>query len=382
MAAIDERTLTNGATEDWRDFVHTGPGTLAGRYLRTFWQPVVRSQDLAPGRAVPVRVMSEDLTLYRGQNGITHALAFRCAHRGTQLSTGWVEGDNLRCRYHGWMYDPTGQCVQQPAEPQPFCERVRIRAYPTQEYLGFVFLYMSEGEPPPMRRFPELEGAGELAVTLHHRDCNYFNNMDNAVDELHHFFVHWNRKMPVAEQVIPRIQAEETDYGLRITLTRPDEDRTWAWHFYMPGILNLNMTGGYQSLHWRVPIDDESHLIPTTTLMPPGASDRRRAESDGDHDPIEVSRLISATGQKIRSGGMTVEDVDLADQYFPIGDDVTQLGQGAIADRENERLGASDAGVILLRNLWKRELRAFAEGRPLTEWKRATEPLIATERFG
>ncbi|MGH2358715.1 MAG: Rieske 2Fe-2S domain-containing protein, partial [Candidatus Limnocylindria bacterium] len=323
--------------------------------------------------------MSEDLTLYRGQSGVAHALAFRCAHRGTQLSTGWVEGDNIRCRYHGWTYDASGQCVQQPAEPRPFCEKVRIGAYPTQEYLGFIFIYMGEGAPPPMRRHPQLEADGQLEVTLHHRDCNYFNNMENAVDELHHFFVHWNRRAPVGEQVIPRIKAEETEYGLRITLTRPDEDRTWAWHFYMPGTLLLNMTGGYQSLHWRVPIDDEHHLIPTTSLIPPGAERRRPEQED---DPIAVSHEISAAGRAIRAGTSTVENVDLAGAYFPIGDDVTQLGQGTIADREHERLGASDVGIILLRNLWRRELRALAEGRPLTEWKGSGEPLLATARFG
>ena len=294
MTTLDERADTRDALAPW-DFAYTGPGTLAGRYLRMFWQPVYRARDLAPGKAVPIRVMSEDLTLYRGQSGVAHALAFRCAHRGTQLSTGWVEGDNIRCRYHGWTYDASGQCVQQPAEPRPFCEKVRIGAYPTQEYLGFIFIYMGEGAPPPpMRRYPQLEADGELEVTLHHRDCNYFNNMENAVDELHHFFVHWNRRAPVGEQVIPHIKAEETEYGLRITLTRPDEDRTWAWHFYMPGTLLLNMTGGYQSLHWRVPIDDEHHLIPTTSLIPPGVERRRPEQED---DPIAVSHEISAAGQ-------------------------------------------------------------------------------------
>src|SRR5687767_10812651 len=118
-ATSDRRTATAGTVytaEDWLDSQHTGPGTLAGRYLRLFWQPVYRSEDLAPGRAVPVRIMSQDFTLYRGQDGAPHALAFRCAHRGTQLSTGWVEGDNLRCFYHGWMYGPDGQCVEQPAD--------------------------------------------------------------------------------------------------------------------------------------------------------------------------------------------------------------------------------------------------------------------------
>src|SRR5262245_40260054 len=78
---------------DYLDFAHTGPGTLAGRYLRRFWQPVYVAADLPPGHAKPIRIMSEDFTLYRGEDGTPHVLAFRCAHRGTQLSTGRVEGD-------------------------------------------------------------------------------------------------------------------------------------------------------------------------------------------------------------------------------------------------------------------------------------------------
>ncbi|MBM2812290.1 MAG: hypothetical protein HW416_3049, partial [Chloroflexi bacterium] len=128
MTALQEAT---GAT-DWRAFVHTGPETVGGRYLRLFWHPAYRGQDLAAGRAVPLRIMSEDFTLYRGESGRAQALAFRCAHRGTQLSTGWVEGDNLRCFYHGWTYDASGQCVEQPAEPEPFCQRIKIRSYPTE----------------------------------------------------------------------------------------------------------------------------------------------------------------------------------------------------------------------------------------------------------
>ena len=372
---------SNGHSEpDWTDFVHTGPGTLAGQYLRKFWQPVFRVQDLKPGQAAPIRVMGEDLTLYRGENGTSHVLAFRCAHRGTQLSTGWVEGNNLRCRYHGWMYDPTGQCVQQPAEAAPFCEKVQIRSYPSQEYLGFVFVYLGEGEAPLLPRYRSMEAEGELQVTLHYRDCNYFNNMDNAVDELHHYFVHWNRRVPVPEQVIPRISASETEYGLRIALQRPDQGREWVWHFHMPSTLQMNTSDTDQSVHWRVPVDDEHHLIPTATLTPPGGA--RRGAASEEHDPAEVSKQIAEVGQAIRAGKLTIEDIDLrGGSYFPVGDDVTQLGQGVIAERQQERLGSSDAAVILLRNLWRRELRALAEGRPLKEWRQPAEPLLATPRF-
>ncbi|HEY3117137.1 MAG TPA: Rieske 2Fe-2S domain-containing protein [Chloroflexota bacterium] len=366
---------------DWTDCVHTGPGTLAGRYLRSFWQPVFRSQDLKPGKTMPIRVMSEDLTLYRGQSGAPHVLAFRCAHRGTQLSTGWVEGDNLRCRYHGWTYDPSGQCVQQPAEPEPFCSKVRIRSYPAQEYLGLVFIYMGEGAAPELRRYPEMEGEGDREVTLHYRACNFFSDAENAVDQLHHYFVHWQRRSPVGEQQIPRLQAEETEYGIRITLNQPGEDRSWSWHYHMPNTLQLNISDFDQRVHWKVPIDDHSHLIPATALIAPGAQ-RRPDETHPDEDPLEFARKVSEASQAIRDGRSTVDDVELGGgYYFPIGDDVTQVGQGPIPDREHERLGTSDSGLILLRKLWQRDLRALAGGRPPTEWKHPVGMLLSTPRL-
>src|SRR5213593_74807 len=94
------KTTANKWTQaDWKDYVHVGPDTLAGQYMRRFWHPILRSDDLPPGRAKPILIMGEDLTLYRGEDGTPHCLAFRCAHRGTQLSTGWVEGSDLRCFY-------------------------------------------------------------------------------------------------------------------------------------------------------------------------------------------------------------------------------------------------------------------------------------------
>ena len=176
---------------DWTDFAHTGPCTLAGAYLRSFWQPIQLAQQLLPGRAVPVRVMSENFTLYRGETGEPHLLAFRCAHRGTQLSTGWVEGDDLRCFYHGWKYNGAGQCIEQPAEPQPFCDRIKIKSYPVREYLGLIFAYLGEGEPPALPRYPLLEQEGVLDNRVQMLACNYFNRLDNSMDPVHVALVHY-----------------------------------------------------------------------------------------------------------------------------------------------------------------------------------------------
>src|SRR6201988_4693652 len=140
--AVTRSTKRRNKASDHKDFVHTGPGTSAGRYMRLFWQPVHRSKDLHLAHTQPIRILGEDFTLYRGESGTPHVVAFRCAHRGTQLSTGWVEGDDLRCFYHGGKYNPAGQCIEQPAEPEPFCDRIRIRAYPTREYLGLIFAYL------------------------------------------------------------------------------------------------------------------------------------------------------------------------------------------------------------------------------------------------
>ena len=128
MATQRERKAKRRTPSDYRDFVHTGPGTLAGRYMRRFWQPVYRAKDLPAGHAKPIKIMNEEFTLFRGESGKPQVVAFRCAHRGAQLSAGWVEGECIRCMYHGWKYDASGQCVEQPAEEKPFVEKIRIRS--------------------------------------------------------------------------------------------------------------------------------------------------------------------------------------------------------------------------------------------------------------
>jgi 5,5'-dehydrodivanillate O-demethylase len=122
--------------QKWNDFVHTGPGTVAGGLMRRFWHPVYASEELPVGRAKPIRIMNEDFTLYRGESGQAHLLDFRCAHRGSRLHTGWVEGDDVRCMYHGWKYGPDGRCTEQPGEPEPFCQKIRIRSYLRENTLG------------------------------------------------------------------------------------------------------------------------------------------------------------------------------------------------------------------------------------------------------
>jgi 5,5'-dehydrodivanillate O-demethylase len=393
-AAVTNGTERETPNPDWTDYVHTGPSTLAGRYLRLFWQPICLAEELPKGRAKPLKIMSEEFTLYRGEDGTPHAIAFRCAHRGTQLSTGWVEGDNLRCFYHGWMYGPDGQCVDQPAEPEPFCQRIKIRSYPVEEYLGLIFIYMGEGASPPLRRFPMLEDGiveprGDVIWP-----CNFFNRLDN--DPVHVSFIHRWVPWPRPYRGVPtHIDAEETDYGMVEYVHRPGGGVSESYRM-MP---NISIFGGgpprgydegWQStLSWRVPIDDEHFTRFSIMLvgLEGEAAERYlagRAERQARFDAAPKV-TVDELAERVLQGGERLEDMPR--EYWDrlllitVQDYVCLIGQGPIAERANERLGHSDTTVILFRNLWMRELRKLAEGKPLKDW---TQPvsLIAAFKAG
>src|SRR6059058_3253943 len=191
MASIKRKIHRSKKRLSFTDLVSTEPGSLAGRYMRRFWHPVHRAEDLMPGQAKPIQIMSERFTLYRGEGGAPHVVGFRCAHRGTQLSAGWVEGDCIRCIYHGWVFDESGQCIEQPAEEKSFAQKIRIPSYPTREYLGLIFAYFGDGEPPPLTRYWHMEEEGVLEVlSTMEWPCNFFQRMDNNGDTAHVPFVH------------------------------------------------------------------------------------------------------------------------------------------------------------------------------------------------
>ncbi len=362
------------------DYVHTGPGTLAGRYMRTFWHPVWRSQDLPAGRAFPIRVMSEDFTLYRGETGTPHVVGPRCAHRRTQLSVGWVEGDSIRCLYHGWKYDGAGQCVEQPGEDAGFADNVRVPSYPTREYLGLIFAYLGEGAPPELRRFPELEAEGVLEVETFRRDCNFFNHMD--LDLAHIAFVH--RESPEADAGlvgIPEVDCEETPYGFVLTGKRGNS--TQVQHRLMPNVSYFKVypkdaaSGWRDRVAWRVPIDDEhyrSFMSDLAHVTGEAAESYRRRNAP----PVDHSDLITKLSAAVRAGARIKDLQDQTPDLVFFQDDVVLTAQGAIPDREQDCLGPADKSVMLTRAIWQRELKALAEGRPLTQWTRPSQLVART----
>ena len=364
----DSNAQLDRSVEQIDDFVHTGPGTLAGRYLRRYWQPIYVSEKLPKGKIVPIRILGEELALYRGESGTAHVIANECPHRLTRLHIGWIEGETIRCRYHGWRFDESGQCVEQPAEPKPFCDRVRkLASYPTHEAHGLIFAYLGAGEAPAFRPLPGLEdGAREgwtVSPSAEMIPCNYFQSAENIMDDVHVNFSHRDHLVNTAARpfVPTKTWAQETPFGL--TQFQERGEHTDQIHFTMPNQCFLahklrsardDKPFWFKALFWYVPIDDESHLH--FLIMVYHTKRRERPEGTPIHEEIEA----------ILSGRKSWEDIANHPNIIRIQDGVSICGQGKIEDRSRERLGRSDAAVVMLRRLWRRELELLAAGQPVT----------------
>jgi 5,5'-dehydrodivanillate O-demethylase len=362
------------------DFIRTDPGTLAGRFMRMFWQPVSRSQDLPAGKAMPVKIMGEEFTLYRGASG-AHLLAPRCAHRGTQLSVGRVEGDCIRCFYHGWKYDGSGQCVEQPAEEASFAGKIRIRSYPTEEYLGLVFAYLGEEAPPVLPRFTEFESEGLLEVETFVRPCNYFNDLDNACDPLHVTFVHGDSRIDINRFIdAANLAAEENEFGLAIKIPRTTHGAGLRVNQYgMPNIQLLKLPPVDKAerewrdfISWRVPVNDLQYVSFNVNMVHLNGDAAQRYLTARAEALAKASATPAELAPDVLAGKTVIEDVKhRIPDVVRLQDDVVLVAQGAIPDRSRDHLGRSDVGVILLRKIWRRELGALVKGQPLKRWARA-----------
>ncbi len=361
------------------NFLKTGPDTSAGAYLRQFWQPVYHTGDLAVGRPVPLRIMGESFTLYRGESGRVCLTDSRCPHRGTQLSSGWVEGDALRCFYHGWKFDADGACTEQPAEDSSFCDRIKLASHPTQEYLGLIFAFLGSGDAPEFPTYPEFENFdGLVEVDSYVRECNYFQNLENALDMSHVAFVHRDNMASFSN--IGRgaqLQSEESEWGVTYTFTRAD-GQLRIQQFGMPNIFYMTAlptdgeVGWQESLFWWVPIDDVTHMQFSLHRVAVAGDAAREVEERHRQRRARIDLPHQRVCDDILRGKIALRDVDTSRvDLVRLQDDIAQVGQGRIADRDTERPGRADNGVIAIRRTWNRELSAMAEGRPLKNWTRS-----------
>ncbi len=252
------------------DLATTRPGTPGGIFMRQFWQAIHRSQDLPAGHAKPIRIMSEDYALYRGASGRAQVIDYRCPHRHAPMHLGSVEDDAIRCVYHGWKYDCSGQCIEQPAEEAGFARKVRIGTYPTREHLGLIFGYFGDGEPPPFPHFPHRTTPGLIQTwNVEQVPCNYLQSFENSMDEVHVAYTH----MPGGShaklaQDLPIISAEETDWGMLRFGTRRSGKVRQTLHYapnltrvIVPPLAGMDGIGGWSEIYFSfTPIDDENHL--------------------------------------------------------------------------------------------------------------------------
>ena len=360
------------------EFALVENGAIAGQYIARFWQPIGIAKDLAPGVARRIKMLGRFYTLFRGEDDSINLIQDRCPHRGTSLAYGWVEGNCIRCRYHGWKFSGDGQGVEFPAESASFTRHIKLETHPVREYLGVIFAYLGDGEPPAFPRFPELEddNAGELLSLAVVLPYNYFQRVENDVDEVHIHFTHREFMGGFGLTDLPRISAEETGYGMVATATRADGSKLFT-HALMPNVMlrdvAIQQDRDNLTIHaaWRVPIDDAT----TLSVMIDRVSSYDESTRQGEKvmiDPAEIAGRVMA-------GEITLEEVDANHPLLPvIQDTVTMAGQGVIADRNAEHLGSSDRAIAMLRKIWRRELSALREGRPLTEWGRSDDKKLKT----
>jgi len=175
--------------EENRLLTEIGPATPCGEFMRRYWQPAALAEELPAGGApLPIKLLGEELVLFRDSEGRPGLLALHCSHRGADLSYGRLEDGGLRCIYHGWLYDRSGRCLEQPGEPagSTFHTRIRQTAYPCEELGGVVFAYLGPGEPPLLPAYDFLTAPMDHRfVTKLFQDCNYLQGNEGNQDPVH-----------------------------------------------------------------------------------------------------------------------------------------------------------------------------------------------------
>jgi 5,5'-dehydrodivanillate O-demethylase len=345
--------------EQNRALTEVGAGTRMGELLRRYWMPLAAVAELEDTPTKAVRLLGEDLVLYRDKAGTFGLLDRHCPHRRADLAYGFVEDRGLRCHYHGWLYGETGRCLAQPFEETAhpdarFKDRITITAYPVEAKAGLLWAYLGPAPAPLLPTWePFTWRNGFVQIVLSEIPCNWFQAQENSIDPVHFEWLHgtWSRALSGGDGPRPpahrRIGFDEFEWGFtyrRILDGQSEQDELWTvgrtclWP-------NCLFTGGH--FEWRVPIDDARTLsvgwffdrVPNE--MAPFAQSRIPYWYSPITDP--------ATGRWITSHVMN--------QDF-----VAWVGQGVVADRTREHLGESDRGVIMMRRRLLEEADVVSRG--------------------
>ena len=355
------------ARED-AELTHVGPGTPCGEYLRRYWQPVAMSAELGDLPRV-VRILGEDLVLFRDGSGRPGLLHRHCAHRGASLEYGIVAERGIICCYHGWHYDIDGTILRAGSEPpdSPVCRNVVQGAYPVHEHEAILFAYLGPpAERPPFpvfdsERLPDITRRPFVLTT----PCNWLQIYENTQDPIHVLHLHARSsgvQFGAASGIDQIVEYQDTPLGMMNVQTRQVGERVWVRT--VDTILpNANQTGAIweeaeapktfqrcATLRWMVPVDDTA----TRTIGWRFFSDR--LDPRGQDRPELVGR------ESIDFVGQTEDERPYEERQRQPGDYEAQVSQRPIAIHALEHRASSDAGVARLRRLLRRRIRALAAG--------------------
>jgi phthalate 4,5-dioxygenase oxygenase subunit len=381
--------------EQNEELTRTGPGTLLGDLFRRYWIPVLLADELPEPDCPPVRVklMSEALVAFRDTDGRIGLIDEFCAHRGVSLWFGRNEACGLRCAYHGWKYDVSGQCVDLPSEGEAtgFRQRIRLKSYPCLERGGVIWAYMGPPELKPEP--PEFEWAlvapESRFVSKRLQECNYLQAMEGGIDSSHVSFLHSGalKRDPLfagakgnvynEQDRMPLFEVAPYDGGLLIGARRNAENGRYYWRitpWIAPFFTLIPPRGGHPiSGHAWVPIDDETCWAWSMSYHPRRALTREEvAAMQGGHG-IHV-RYVPGTfvplankgndylmDREAQAAGLSFSGVE----GIAMQDASLQESMGPIVDRTRENLVSTDNGIIMTRRTLLQAAKANREGKPL-----------------
>ena len=374
----------------------TGPGTPAGKLMRCYWQPAALIDELSGNRPVkPVRLLGENLVAFRDGQGRYGLIERGCPHRGTDLAFGRLEQSGLRCSFHGWLFDVTGQCLETPAEPEGsrMCANIRQKAYPVVERSGILFAYLGGGEPPAFPHFDCFAAPHTHTFAFKGLiDCNWLQSLEVGIDPAHTSFLHRffhdeepgtgygklfrdksiDSDMPMTrimrEFPRPRIEVEPTEFGMRlITLRRISDANTHVrvTNLVFPNAFTIPMSSEMTITQWHVPIDDTRHYwyaIFTSFGAPVDKDEMRRQR-------LALYELPDYIPRKNKSNdyGFDPSEQEHA-TYTGMGTDINVHDQwacesmGPIQDRTREHLGQSDKAITAYRRILRGAIEAAGNG--------------------
>jgi phenylpropionate dioxygenase-like ring-hydroxylating dioxygenase large terminal subunit len=387
--------------EDNRKLTETGPGTPGGDWMRLYWQPVALSEELRADRAVvPVRVLGEDLVLFRNDDGATGLIDRRCAHRGADLSLGRLEDGGLRCYFHGWLYAPGGSCLDTPAESEdsPLKSKVKIRSYPVTERNGVVWAYLGRGPAPDLPALDCFVAPDAYTFAFKgYLDCNWLQALEVGIDPAHASYLHrfeededtadsygkqfrgasLGTSLPMTkilrEYGRPEIACARTEYGQRIVALRKldsgglDGSSTHVriTHQVFPHGITIPMSATMAITQWHVPINDVSsywYAMFTSLDQPVDKQTMRQQRVEGITLPGYKPVRNRANNYQFDHQEQRTQTYTGLGRDINVHDQMAVEGQGYVYDRSHERLSRSDRAIITYRRMALRAIDLVAAG--------------------